>query len=138
MIPALPHHPPTIAGVWPRSCELVAEGALGILVGLMDDRGGGFAATGTLLRSAARALANISASARHGTWQGDAIGSAIFQVSEYTSIGAATITKEQLSVWALVVYGRAIPAITRAIVWVLTCALRAVLFSSLSTTRWSR
>ena len=52
----------------------MAEGALGIVVGLLDDRGATFATSLPLLRSAARALANISASARHGTWQGDAIG----------------------------------------------------------------
>jgi hypothetical protein len=60
------------------ACELVAEGALTILVGLLDPVGPPPRPELRVLRSAARALANIACSARHGTWQGDAIGSAIF------------------------------------------------------------
>lgn len=60
------------------ACELVAEGALSILVGLLDPFGLPPRPDVRVLRSAARALANIACSARHGTWQGDAIGSAIF------------------------------------------------------------
>jgi hypothetical protein len=44
------------------ACELVAEGALAILVHLLDS----LHAEVTVLRSAARALANIASSARHG------------------------------------------------------------------------
>ena len=60
------------------ACELVAEGALTILVGLLDPFGPPPRPELRVLRSAARALANIACSARKGTWQSDAIGSAIF------------------------------------------------------------
>ena len=62
------------------ACKLVAEGALSILVGLLDPDGPPPRPSLPVLRSAARALANISCAARPGTWQGEAIGLEVFSV----------------------------------------------------------
>jgi hypothetical protein len=62
-----------------NACQLVAEGALPILVGLLDPDGPPPRPSLSVLRSSTRALANIACSSRHGTLQCQGIGHEIFE-----------------------------------------------------------